>query len=223
MISGRFLPRPGSLVPLLLVGAPVALASAYAEGQADDRNDARCAWGRLSDGKGALVRCISKEEAAWLMLKTPLAAAPDAGAARSPEPPSPPRDTADAGREKGDGASPVPPSEPAEPRAAIEVVRVDADEGTIPGALEKLRVPKDRYLECLERHGGLFRSDGELHIRFLVRQRGRAEGVHVVRRRSVSEAAGKCIADVVDRRRVGAPTAEMAGATVVFTFSRLDE
>jgi hypothetical protein len=56
---------------------------------------------------------------------------------------------------------------------------------------------------------------GEVRVRFLVRERGRAEGVAVARNQGVSLEAAQCIADVVDRRLVGVPEAPLVGATLV--------
>jgi hypothetical protein len=69
-------------------------------------------------------------------------------------------------------------------------------------------------LACVRDHGGITREVGEIQVRFLVRERGRAEGAVVSKRAGVSEAAARCVADVVDRRLVGSPEAPMVGATL---------
>ena len=126
---------------------------------------------------------------------------------------------------KGDSAKPVSPAEtaPDKPEASgplkVEVGPITADEGKL--GIGQLHVPKDRYRECVEQHGGLSSDDGEVHVRFLVRgDRSRAEGVSVSKRRNMSKEAAKCVADVVDRRRVGTPDKPMVGATLVIKFSR---
>ena len=70
------------------------------------------------------------------------------------------------------------------------------------------------------RAGGVSSDGGEVELRFLVQGRGRAEGVSVQKRRGVSVAAAKCIADVVDRRYVGYPDGPEVGATLVVTMKK---
>lgn len=196
-------------------GGLVLALAATAWGHDDPVVDSKCAWGRVADGRGKLVRCITQNEAAWLSLKKTY----DVKGLK-PKPVEP---------AEGDGTkkpSTDPPATEDKPKEAseirISVTKVEVDEGTLPKALDKLRVPKKRYAQCLRDHGGMFRDKGVLHIRFLVRQRGRAEGVSVQKRRSVSEAAGKCIADVVDRRLVGTPSVEMVGATLVIELEKVE-
>jgi hypothetical protein len=60
----------------------------------------------------------------------------------------------------------------------------------------------------------------EVELRFLVQERGRAEGVSLKKRRGLGDAAAKCIADVVDRRFVGYPEEPAVGATLVVTITK---
>jgi hypothetical protein len=163
--------------------------------------DPVCAWGRIANGRGMLVRCIAQAEAQALLSQVqgtasapPSAAAPSASAP-SAEPP----------------ASDVPLS--------ARLVRVVADEGKLPDA-KKLDVPRDRYVDCVKKHGGLSAERGEVHVRFLVRVRGIAEGVSVAKKTAVSAKAASCIADVVDRRAVGIPDAPMVGATAIIEIKK---
>lgn len=168
--------------------------------------DPVCSWGRLSDGKGMLKRCLTATEARSLEAVKP-AEVPPRGAGDPP-----------GGGDRKDGRQ-----EPAEPRdtaaapraLAVEVGPVLVDSGTLPEAQKKLGLATDRFLQCVAANGGLSESSGEVRVRFLVRERGRAEGTSVSKRAGVSEAAAKCIADVVDRRFVGFPEAPLMGATLV--------
>ena len=56
-------------------------------------------------------------------------------------------------------------------------------------------------------------AGGSVELRFLVRGKGRVEGIGVPKKRGVSDAAAKCIADVVGRRYVGYPEAPIVAAT----------
>jgi hypothetical protein len=155
--------------------------------------DPACAWGRIANGKGMLVRCLEEKEALALV---------QGGSAKPASPPE---------------AEPKKP-EPSGP-LNVEVGPITADEGKL--GIGQLHVPKDRYRQCVDEHGGLEGDDGEVHVRFLVRgDRSRAEGVSVSKRRNMSREAAKCVADVVDRRRVGTPDKPMVGATLVIKFSR---
>jgi hypothetical protein len=60
-------------------------------------------------------------------------------------------------------------------------------------------------------------------VRFLVRGKGVAEGVSVAKRTNMSKEAAQCVAEVVDRRRVGTPESPMVGATVLVKFVKLDK
>ena len=121
--------------------------------------------------------------------------------------------------------APAPPSAepvtaPAESGLSVEVGPVVPDEGALPDALKNLKKPKDRYVECVDRNGGLTSDRGEVELRFLVQGKGRAEGVSVKKRRGLGEAAAKCVADVVDRRYVGYPEAPAVGASVVVAITK---
>jgi hypothetical protein len=197
-----------ALATVIVIGSGVVLLARPGSAQEASRYpyDPVCPWGRLSNGKGMLVRCISHDEANGLAAATKASAKPGASAA----PPAP----------SGSAATEVPEADP-EKLFALKSVTVTADEGTLPLAEKKLRAPKDKYLECLGKNGGLEKSDGEAQVRFLASSRGRAEGVSVHKRVGMSEAAAKCIANVVDRRPVGTPAAPMVGATAVIKFSRV--
>ncbi len=151
--------------------------------------DPVCPWGRIADGHGMLIRCLAPREASLLLN----------GVA-------------------GDGAAPVPSGgEPAKDMAALPVAfkgvgPVKADTGELPLAERKLAAAADRYVACAEKHGGLSATEAKVVVRFLVRERGRAEGVAVKSHEGVSKAAATCIADVVDRRYVGYPAAPIVGA-----------
>lgn len=126
-------------------------------------------------------------------------------------------------------APPVSPSaEPVEKRPTdaraepveTEVISVTADEGELAAGRKKLRVARDKYARCVSDNGGLSSDVGEVTVRFLVRERGRAEGTSVEKRHGVSEAAANCIAAVIDRRPVGTPEGPLVGATAVVRVTR---
>lgn len=181
--------------------------------------DPVCPWGRLSNGKGMLVRCLSKTEAAAL----PVGASPAATATASapPSPPSAaPSATAAPAPAPAPSASADAPAEDPLKLYALKSISVTPDEGKLPAAEKKLTLGKDKMIECIGKHGGLDKPEGEAHVRFLVSAKGRAEGVSVQKRVAMSAAAADCIAHVVDRRMVGTPENQMIGATAVIRITK---
>jgi hypothetical protein len=176
--------------------------------------DPACLWGRLANGKGTIVRCLSEQEAAQLApVANTLPAITPTPAPAAPTPVAPPAASAAI-------APPAPtlteaPVKPA--RFEVTIGPVTADQGELP--LGKLGQPKDRYSKCLEDNGGLKGETGEVDVRFLVRSKGIAEGVSVQKRVNVSAEAARCVSEVVDRRHVGVPDQPLVGATVVIKFT----
>jgi hypothetical protein len=204
--------RQRSLVSLL-VAFSVGLGAAAALGGETVENlirrypfDPACSWGRLANGKGTVIRCLTEKEAGVL------AAAATVGPTAAPAP-----------TETTTGEAPTPTPTPAPTETAttkgiqVTVGPVTADKGEL--GIGKLGAPKDRYVKCLEDNGGLKGSSGEVHVRFLVRSKGVAEGVSVQKRQNVTPEAARCVAEVVDRRRVAVPDEPLVGATLVVKFS----
>jgi hypothetical protein len=181
--------------------------------------DPACPWGRVANGKGMIVRCMSEEEANGLLKRGPLPPS-----SRPPEPAS-----ATPAPSASSSASVVSPEAPGEgdtgdtgisdQRVDVTVGPVVADQGEL--SVGKLNQPKSRYAKCITDHGGLKDKSGEVDVRFLVRSKGIAEGVSVQKRVNVSAEAARCVAEVVDRRRVGVPDAPLVGATVIIKFEKL--
>jgi hypothetical protein len=196
--------KPGTRpLGLALLGLTLAVALFSTMGEAADPMnrypyDPVCAWGRIANGRGLIVRCLSQAEAVELSRRAP-------NVAIAPPVPVP----------EGGAPDAAPLSLPGE----VKALRVTADIGKLPEAERKLMSARDRYLDCLARNGGLTEQKGEVHVRFLVRARGRAEGVSVAKRSGVSAQAAQCVADVVDRRQVGVPEEPIVGATVVVQFA----
>jgi hypothetical protein len=176
------------------------------------------------------VRCLEPAEAqrlaaAPVAVAPAPAAAPAPSAARAqvapvPSAPSP-------ARAQVAPAPPVPPVAPSAPPAPSRSSRrvflgavgaAVADTGDLPEAQAQLARAGDRYLQCVENYGGITQSPAKVTVRFLVRERGRAEGVTVKDRVGLSAGAAKCVSEVVDRRYVGYPAAPIVGADVSIDF-----
>jgi hypothetical protein len=183
--------------------------------------DPVCPWGRVADGRGILVRCLDATEAQRLATRVPAVAtpalAPAAASAPAPTPlPAEPRRPSE--------APPLAASAPAPKMSSrkVSLERVSAaraDTGELPEARTQLLRANERYVQCVESNGGLSASPASVTLRFLVRERGRAEGVTVKDRAGLSLAAAKCVANVVDRRFVGYPAAPIVGADLTIDFA----
>lgn len=179
--------------------------------------DPACPFGRISNGKGMVVRCISEEESNALLKRPGAAPArPTETAAPAntvaPAPSAAASAPADTNEEAPDAAG------PSDARLEVTVGPIVADQGEL--SVGKLSQAKTRYGRCVLDHGGLKDKTGEVHIRFLVRSKGIAEGVSVQKRVNVSAEAARCVAEVVDRRRVGIPDAPLVGATLTVRFDK---
>jgi len=181
--------------------------------------DPACAWGRLANGKGTIVRCLSEQEANQLApvanalpVAPAVPIAPTAATSLATAPSAAPVAAPSA------GAAPASPdAAPKTSRLEVSVGPVTADQGELP--LGKLGQAKERYAKCIDDNGGLHGESGEVHVRFLVRSKGIAEGVSVQKRVNVSAEAARCVSEVVDRRHVGTPDEPLVGATVVVKFT----
>jgi hypothetical protein len=159
---------------------------------------------------------------------TPVAAAKAAPASPAvssgkPTPDATPAPGSTAPEAASDATADSDPAPSSDENAALDVTvgPVAAEEGTL--GVGKLGAPKDKYMACVQKNGGLTGKTGEVSVKFLVRAKGVAEGVSVAKRTNMSKEAAQCVAEVVDRRRVGTPESAMVGATVLVKFVKLDK
>jgi hypothetical protein len=214
--------------PLAAVAVLVTV-TVVAQGADDSANlvrrypfDPACPWGRISNGKGMIVRCLSEAENAGLVRAAGAAAASPAPASGTTSAPSATASAAAGSSGVGGAGNATSSSAAASPATAeelsVSVGPIVADQGEL--SVTRLLQPKTRYAKCVSDNGGMSGRSGEVHVRFLVRSRGIAEGVSVAKRVNVSAEAARCVAEIVDRRRVGPPEAPLVGATVVIRFDR---
>src|SRR3954466_15075215 len=151
----------------ILLGFAALATGAVAVAEAEDAllkrypYDPACAWGRVGNGKGMVVRCLSEDEAKPLRTApaVPPAAAKPA-AATTPASTTKPVEgattpAATAAETAPDTAAEPEPAPGTEADAALDVVvgPVKADEGTL--GIGKLGAPKDKYSACVQKNGGL--------------------------------------------------------------------
>jgi len=226
-------PRRARALIMLSCASLLLAFGALASGETTDAllrrypYDPACPWGRIGNGKGLIVRCLSEAEAQALRtgaLPAPNSSALPAASSTAPAvvaassasaPPVAPEEAS----EPGAGTpAPSPPPAPSNEKLEITVGPVTADSGTL--GIGKLGAARDKYLKCVNDNGGLKEASGEVQVRFMLRQKGRAEGVSVAKRSGVSAEAARCVSEVVDRRYVGVPAEPMVGATVSIKFAK---
>ena len=226
---------------IMLPAASLLLAfGALASGETADAlllrypYDPACPWGRIGNGKGLIVRCLTEPEAQGLRAGTlapvggtlPVASVasapnPAANGSSAPSVVVPPAAASSAtpalAVEPSADADAGAPS-PSDEKLDVTVGPVTADSGTL--GIGKLGAAREKYVKCVNDNGGLKEATGEVQVRFLLRAKGRAEGVSVAKRVGLSTEAARCVSEVVDRRYVGVPDAPLVGATVVIKFAK---
>ena len=170
-----------------------ARASDDAGPPADDAGP-RCPYGELSDPHRGFVRCLLPDErdAGWL-----------------PPPP------------QGDAPAEAPKAEPPKDRAARPTLEIGApsfENGQVTKVERSLSKASAELAGCVAEHGGITGDAGTMKVQFLVRSRGRAEGVEVLTSRGVSAEASACVRVLLKNKAIGAPSADPVGVTVVLTF-----
>lgn len=186
-----------SLLPLVVL-AKTSLEARYPY-------DPACSWGRLANGKGMLHRCLTEQEALKIASVTPTVAAKEPSTKE--------------GKTAGAATEAVVEGTTVVQNVQLSLGPIVAEEGDI--TIGRLDKPLDRYKACVSDHGGLSGKEGTVVVKFLVRAEAeRAEGASVDSFSGLSEKAARCVADVVDRRQVGSPSADVTGAKLHFKFTR---
>ena len=178
-------------------GAP----DAAQDGSEADDGGTRCPNGALEDPHRGFVRCLGPGEAAagWL-----------------PPPPQPPP-ADDAGADPGLADAAVDGAVPTGPPPLVEWTAPVYENGEVPRLEKALKSAANDVGRCVADHGGLAGGAGTVKVQFLVRARGRAEGVEVVSAKGVGSEASSCIRRALKNKAIGSPTADPVGVTVSFT------
>lgn len=209
-------PHPGQSTAHVGAGddSPEQLARKGANA-ADAGSDAdsgpQCPHGALEDPHRGFVRCLRADEkgAEWLP------------PAPQPEPPA-----ADAGSDAAPDAAPDKPApekpapEKPQPPPIVTVGAPKFEGGEVPKAEKFLNAQLEGIAKCIATNGGLEGKKGSVKLSFLVRVRGRAEGVEVASSKGISDDAASCIRVLLKNRAVGAPSADPVGVTATFTLER---
>jgi len=92
--------------------------------------------------------------------------------------------------------------------------------GEVPRAEKFINGQIDGIAKCVATNGGIDGKKATVKLTFLVRARGRAEGVEVTSHKGIRDDAASCIRLLLKNRAVGAPSADPVGVTVTFTLER---
>lgn len=111
----------------------------------------------------------------------------------------------------------APPPKPTAP-PEVEVKPPTFESGDVPGAEKSLTKLSDSIAKCVADNGGLSKPTGTLKIQFLVRARGRMEGVEVLSSQGISPEGAACVRQFLKNRSVGHPTSDPVGVTVILNF-----
>ena len=95
----------------------------------------------------------------------------------------------------------------------VEVSPPKFENGEVPRAEKFLGSATADIAKCIADNGGLTAATGSLKVQFLVRARGRAEGVEVLGAKGISS----CVRLLLKNKAVGAPTSDPVGVTVTLT------
>ena len=158
----------------------------------------QCPYGELSDPHRGFIRCLTPDERD----KGNLPPSP-----QEPPPAPAPPDTAK------DATPPPPPGPP----PLVDVGTPKFENGEVPKVEKSLSGLVNDIAKCVAEHGGLAGATGSLKVQFLVRARGRAEGVEVLSAKGVGAEAASCVRLLLKNRSVGAPSADPVGVTVTLT------
>ncbi|XYH94777.1 hypothetical protein ACMHYB_44210 [Sorangium sp. So ce1128] len=170
----------------------------------------RCPHGALEDPHRGFVRCLEPGEA-------------DAGWLPPSPQPEPPPD--DAGAPPDGGAPDAGPIDGGVPDASIvsappplvEIREPEFMNGDVPNVAKRLEKVSTDLAQCVANNGGLSGVSGSVKVQFLVRVRGRAEGVEILEARGVTPDAQRCIRQFLKNRPIGTPSADPVGVTVTLS------
>lgn len=166
------------------------------------KGEPRCPYGELSDPHRGFVRCLAPDErdAGWL----------------PPQPQAPPP-SPDAPAAKDPTPAPTAPPAAAGPPPLVDIGSPKFENGEVPRAEKALTKAAGEIATCVADHGGLTAATGTIKVQFLVRNRGRAEGVEVLSSKGVSPDAAACVRVLLKNKPIGPPTSDPVGVTVTIS------
>lgn len=136
-----------------------------------------------------------------------------------PQPDPPPEETPPKKEEPPEEAPPKEEPKPAVP-PTVTLSEPEFINGDVPAVTNILKKTLGDVAKCVVDHGGLENEEGGLKVQFLVRGRGKAEGVEVLKRHGVSKDAGRCVQALLKNKWVGMPSQDPTGVTFRYDMKR---
>jgi len=94
-------------------------------------------------------------------------------------------------------------AEEAGPPPEVSLSKPKVSGGKVDGLEEAIEKTREGVAGCVAGHGGVSGDAGRIDVQFLVRERGRAEGVEVARTQKVTEEAALCVQKLLKNRPIG--------------------
>ena len=211
------MPEPAAGDP---AAAPPAKPAADA-GPRDAAADGDCPHGKLEDPHRGFVRCLEPHEADAGWLPPPPqpepGADPDAGPAADAGAGAAPDTDAGAAPDVDAGAAPDAGPPAPGPPPVVEIKPATFVNGDVPNVDKKLQKLSEGIAKCVADAGGLGAASGTVKLQFLVRARGKAEGVEILSAKGVSAAAQECVRLLLKNRSVGTPSSDPVGVNVTIS------
>jgi hypothetical protein len=177
-------------------------AGAPSDGGADAAP--RCPYGELADPHRGFIRCLAPDErdAGWL-----------------PPPPQTPPGTPPVAADVPDAGAKDPAPVPAVvgPPPLVDIGAPKFENGEVPRAEKALTKAATDIAKCVADHGGLTAATGTIKVQFLVRNRGRAEGVEILSAKGLGADAASCVRVLLKNKPIGPPSADPVGVTVTIS------
>lgn len=102
----------------------------------------------------------------------------------------------------------------------VELSKPKLTGGKVEALEDALDKTREGVAACVTSHGGLAGDAGRLEVQFLVRDRGRAEGVEVTRAQRVSPEAAQCVRKFLRNRPIGLPSEDPVGVIYAYKLRR---
>ena len=103
------------------------------------------------------------------------------------------------------------------PLPLVEIKEPEFMNGDVPNVAKRLEKVAPDLAKCVADNGGLSGVSGSIKVQFLVRVRGRAEGVEILDSRGVTSDAQRCIRQLLKNKPIGTPSSDPVGVTVTLS------
>lgn len=184
-----------------------------------------CLYGRVFDAHRGSDRCLAPEEMdpPLTVIADTRLAAEQLGMFHGPEPETSDLQGADSGIDIDADARSEAADGSAVTSYRARIVSVAFENGVVARAQRALERAADEMAECVLTQGGLKMPSARLKVMFLVRARGRAEGIIVASARNIPPRVVRCITTLIETEPVGPPSNDPVGVTALIELKERQE